>query len=88
MPLQQRIFRRVKQLYPLAVISFSPPETVFEKLFVTGEADVVAELYARNRDRAPEADTLRSIEQRLQQQTGLSPTGIAFENQLNLSIER
>ena len=86
--LQQRIFQRVKQLYPLAVISFSPPETVFEKLFVTGEADVVAELYARNADKAPEADTLRSMERNLQRQTGLFPTGIAFENQLNLSIER
>ena len=39
----------------MAVISFSPPETVFEKLFVTGEADIVAELYTRNKTEAPEA---------------------------------
>lgn len=87
-PLQKKIFEALKQHYPLAVISFSPPETVFEKLFVTGEADVVAELYARNKEKAPEADTLRYLERLLEQQTGITPTGIAFENQLNLSIDK
>lgn len=87
-PLQQVIYQKLKQRYPLAVVSFSPPETVFEKLFVTGEADVTAELYTRNKDKAPEADTLRSLEYQLGQRTGIAPTGIAFENQLNLSIEK
>ena len=77
-----------KERYPLAVISFSPPETVFEKLFVTGEADIVAELYARNKDRAPGPGTLRGLEQTFGQKTGIPPTGIAFENQLNLSINQ
>ncbi len=86
--LQQVIYLKLKQRYPLAVVSFSPPETVFEKLFVTGEADVTAELYARNKDKAPEADTLRSLEYQLGQRTGIAPTGIAFENQLNLSIKK
>lgn len=87
-PLQQEVYRLLKQKYPQAVISFSPPETVFEKLFVTGEPDVVAELYARNREKTPEAETLRSLEQELAGKTGVAPTGIAFENQLNLSIEK
>lgn len=39
-PLEQEIYRRLKERYPLSVISFSPPETVFEKLFVTGEPDM------------------------------------------------
>lgn len=86
--LQQVIYLKLKQRYPLAVVSFSPPETVFEKLFVTGEADVTAELYARNKDKAPEADTLRSLEYQLGQRTGIAPTGIAFENQLNFSIKK
>ncbi len=54
-PLEQEIYRRLKERYPLSVISFSPPETVFEKLFVTGEPDIVAEFYARNRAQAPVA---------------------------------
>ena len=87
-PLQQMIYRNLKERYPLAVISFSPPETVFEKLFVTGEADVVVELYARNKSKAVEAGTLRELEKTLEQCTGIAPTGIAFQNQLNISIEK
>ena len=84
--LQQKVYQRLKAEYPLAVVSFSPPETVFEKLFVTGEADVVAELYARNKEKAPVAEDLRELEQRFSDLTGIAPTGIAFENQLNIRI--
>lgn len=87
-PLEQEIYRRLKERYPLSVISFSPPETVFEKLFVTGEPDIVAEFYARNRAQAPEAETIRKLEHELAVETGINPTGIAFENQLNLSISK
>ncbi len=87
-PLQEQAYRWVKEYYPLAVVSFAPPETVFEQLFATGEPDVRAELYARNKDKAPEAETLRALEGRLTEATGVAPTGIAFQNQLNLSIDR
>lgn len=86
--LQEEIYRRLKESYPLAVISFSPPETVFEKLFVTGEPDIVAELYAQDREKMPEAEKLRDLEQQFMRTTGIAPTGIAFENQLNLSIDK
>ncbi len=84
--LQKRVGEWLKREYPLAVVSFSPPETVFEKLFVTGEADVVAELYARNKEQAPVAEELRGLELRLTELTGTAPVGIAFENQLDISI--
>ncbi len=86
-PLQEEVYRWVKAHYPAAVVSFAPPETVFEQLFVTGEPDIRAELYARNRDKAPEASTLRDLEEQMGEVTGVSPTGIAFQNQLNLSID-
>lgn len=87
-PLQEEIYRQIKEKYPLAVVSFSPPETFFEKLFVTGEADVVAELYARNNGNIADADKLRELEKRYSEGTGVAPTGIAFENQLNIRINR
>lgn len=87
-PLQERIYKRLKERYPLSVVSFSPPETVFEKLFVTGEADVVAELYARNKEQAPDPAVLRGLEHTFTEKTGIAPTGIAFDNQLNLSIDK
>lgn len=87
-PLEQEIYRRLKERYPLSVISFSPPETVFEKLFVTGEPDITAEFYARNRAQAPVAETIRNLEHELAEETGTNPTGIAFENQLDLSVSK
>ncbi|MDR0892286.1 MAG: efflux RND transporter permease subunit [Mediterranea sp.] len=87
-PLQQDIQRELKARYPTAVFSFAPPENVFEKLFVTGEPDIVAELYTRNRAKAPEVDDIRELERALTAKTGLAPVGIAFDNQLNLTIDK
>ena len=87
-PLQDKVYRSLRTEYPLAVVSFSPPETVFEKLFVTGEADVVAELYSRSKEKVPTADELRSLEESFSTRTGYAPTGIAFENQLNIRINK
>lgn len=87
-PLQELLAKEVEEKYPLAVVSFSPPETIFEKLFVTGEADIVAELHVANKSKTPEADQLQQLEKEVVQTTGLTPTGIAFRNQLNLVVNR
>lgn len=87
-PLQKDLYATLKQQYPHAVVSFSPPETFFEKLFVTGEADIVAELYIKNRENIPEVSSLQSMERQLTEKTGIAPTGIAFENQLNIKVNR
>ena len=87
-PLQKSVEKWIKTHYPMAVISFSPPETVFEKLFVTGEADIVAELHTRNKSEAPEAFVLNKIEQQIEAKTGHTPVGITFDNQLNITIDR
>ncbi|WP_455629159.1 efflux RND transporter permease subunit [Parabacteroides chinchillae] len=87
-PLQSDIQQWIKQSYPNAVVSFAPPETVFEKLFVTGEADIVTELYTRNKAEAPVASTLFNLEKALTVKTGIPPVGIAFDDQLNISIDR
>jgi multidrug efflux pump subunit AcrB len=87
-PLQEQIEKWLRANYPYAVYTFAPPETVFEKLFVTGEADIVAEFYSRNKSVAPEAFQLREIEERIMVKTGQIPEGIAFDNQLNLTVDR
>jgi len=88
LPLEKEITHWLNSNYPYAVFSFSPPETVFEKLFVTGEADIVAELYARNKNEIPEPEKIYGIEERLKRGTGLTPVGVAFDNQLNITIDR
>ena len=87
-PLQESIAKWIKTNYPAAVFSFSPPITVFEKLFITGEADIVVELYSRNKAEAPDPSTIYTIEKDLTAKTGEVPVGIAFDKQLNISVDR
>ncbi len=87
-PLQELLSKKIKEKYPLAVLTFSPPETIFEKLFVTGEADIVAQLNPENRSQAPDPAALQQLEGEIQHRTGLSTEGIAFRNQMNLVVDR
>jgi multidrug efflux pump subunit AcrB len=74
--------------YPLAIVAFAPPGTVFEKIFATGEPDLTVEYYNKIRSQEPEANDIRQLEIFLTQQTGVSPAGVAFQKQLNLQIDR
>ncbi|MBR5540744.1 MAG: efflux RND transporter permease subunit [Bacteroides sp.] len=87
-PLQELLAREVKAKYPQAVLTFSPPETIFEKLFVTGEADVVAQLHPNNRLQAPDPVVIQALEKEIMQRSGLSAEGIAFRNQMNLVVDK
>ena len=87
-PLQELLNKEIKAKYPLAVLTFSPPETIFEKLFVTGEADIVAQLNPENRSQAPEPAALQQLEDEIMNRTGLSTEGIAFRNQMSLVVDR
>ncbi len=87
-PLQQLLEETVKARYPKAIITFSPPETIFEKLFDTGEATVNVELQPKNKEKAPAVESIRSVERELASKTGEVPTGTAFQQQFNLEIDR
>lgn len=87
-PLQQALQQVVKEQYPKAVVGFSPPENIFEKLFETGEADVVAELHGTVRSQVPDAAELQRLGRRIVEEAGLPAEGIAFRNQLNLVVNR
>ena len=86
--LQECLADVVGREYPLAVVTFSPPETIFEKLFVTGEADVVAELHPENRTQSPDPMDLKRLEQEIARHTGMESEGIAFRNQMNMVVDR
>lgn len=86
-PLQEALAQWIRMHYPMAVVSFSPPETVFEKMFDTGEADIVAELYARNKEQTPAATDIQALEKKIEAQAGEIPVGVAFDNQLNIAID-
>lgn len=86
--LKNHINEWMKHNYPQAVVAFSPPENVFEKIFDTSEATVMAQLYPANREEIPGAEAIRTIEHQLHVATGIEAEGIAFEQQYVIHIDR
>ena len=84
---QEKLYDLIKSKYPLAVVAFAPPETVFEKIFVTGESDIITELYPR-RGFVPEAGEIRSIEKRLEEISGERSVGVTFDEEISIHIDR
>ncbi len=74
--------------YPKAIVNFAPMGTVFEKIFSTGDPDLVVEYYTKDKAKAPDVGTIRKLESDLQEQTGETPAGVSFQKQLNLHIDR
>ncbi|HBF96182.1 MAG TPA: cation transporter [Porphyromonadaceae bacterium] len=86
--LKQYISGWIKKNYPHAVVTFSPPENVFEKIFDTSEADIALQLYPANRGEVPDAETIRSTERKLLAATGEEAEGVPFEQQYTVSIDK
>jgi multidrug efflux pump subunit AcrB len=86
--LKKEVERYFSEHFPDALVSFSPVETIFEKIFSTGSPDLVVEYYRRNADAVPEAQTVRKMRTELAEASGQNPTGISFQKQLNLHIDR
>jgi multidrug efflux pump subunit AcrB len=86
--LTELLDRVIRRKYPDATVTFSPPVTIFEKLFVTGEPDLVAQLSASDRTSTPKAGDVRAIEAAIARETGYQPDAVPFSNQLNLQIDR
>lgn len=80
--------KAVRKDYPAAVVTFSPPVTIFEKLFVTGEPDLVAQLRRADRASVPEAREVREIEDAMARETGCAPEGTPFRSQLDMEVDR
>jgi multidrug efflux pump subunit AcrB len=85
--LKEHVANFIETHYPLAAISFAPPKTIFEKIFIVGEADLIAEYYAKNKAQEPDISEIKALELRLTKQAGIKPTGISFQKQLNLRVD-
>ena len=85
--LQQAVAAWLRQQYAGAVVTFSPPETIFEKLFVTGEPDVVAKLRLMNRNASPAPENLRALQTEIGKQTQRQTDDIPWSSQLNLQVD-
>ena len=86
--LKEKVSEYISGLYPEALVSFSPPGTIFEKIFSTGEADLTVEYYTTNKAREIDAATIRLLERNIGEITGETPAGNSFQRQFNLSVDR
>lgn len=86
--LQEQISNWIESSYPVASVSFSPPENVFEKIFDTSEDELVIQLFSSNREEVPSAESIREIEARLLATTGVSSQTNPFEQQINITIDK
>ncbi|MDR0835517.1 MAG: efflux RND transporter permease subunit [Tannerella sp.] len=85
---RQKIEKLIRSRYPQAVATYSPPETVFEKIFVTGESELVTQLYPLNKERMPEVSEIKSIQKQLDIANGEKSIDITFDDEMNIVIDR
>ena len=87
-PLKTSVASYFSEHYPQALLSFLPSGTIFEKIFSTGDPELVVEFYPMNKAREIDAADIRSIERDMAKLTGEQPVGNSFQNQLNIYINR
>lgn len=86
--LESKLRTYLQNKYTRALVSFAPAGTVFEKIFTTGEADLVVECYPVNRQRIVEPLMFKRMADDMENGTGERPEGMAFQRQLNLHIDQ
>ncbi|MDR2040609.1 MAG: efflux RND transporter permease subunit [Bacteroidales bacterium] len=84
---EEEVTRYLREAHPEAIVSFSPAGTIFEKIFVTGEAELVVEYYTRNRRNISDVEAIKALEEDLAETVNQPPVGMSFQKQLNLHID-
>jgi len=86
--LKTRIDNYFKKNNPSASFSFSPAMTIFEKIFVTSEADLTVEFYTKNNNIEIDKIAIENLRKRLNKSTPKESSMISFQKQLNLFIDK
>lgn len=86
--LKKSVSDYMNKKYPVAIIKYSAPGTVFEKIFSTSEPDIVVEYYTRNKGKSPEMFEISSLRDNLIKKSGFTPLETAYQQQLNITIDR
>jgi multidrug efflux pump subunit AcrB len=81
--LKQEVEHSVKKAYPKALVFFSAPATLFEKIFPTNEADVEVRLHPLRRTDVGLEDLPR-LQQRISEVVGQSLQPVPLRDQLNI----
>lgn len=84
--IRKKISDFITQQYPEAIVSYEPVGTVFEKIFSTGEPDLVVEYYTKNKFTSLNPETIQELNLNLYKLTGEKAENVPFIQQLNLCI--
>lgn len=82
--LKVSLFDWINRHHPQAVISLSPPDNIFEKIFDTKEAEIVIQLYPKKSDETPSSINIRKTEATLFNITQKKAETIPFEQQYEI----
>lgn len=86
-PLMTQILGWLSVNYPEASVTFAPPTTIFERLFNTSEADIVAQISYRNKELSP--NELRQLENKIKSATKETRSStLKFDNIQTIVINR
>lgn len=85
--LHQHISEWVAEKHPEAVVTFSHPENIFEKIFDTSEAELVVQLYPKKHTEISDTDAIRIVVDQLRATTGIPTESIPFEQQIMIQID-
>lgn len=86
--LENRITEYMAKRYPSASFSFSPPKTLFERIFETSEADMVIELYTPSNQKTSCPDSILAIKNEIESLSGQPLDAVSFGNILSVKIDR
>lgn len=85
--LQSSVSEWIQTHYPMAIIEFAPPTTIFEKLFDTAEADIEVQLAGKGRDKT--STEIREMENAIKSAvTAETSTSVSFGRSRIVEIDR
>ncbi|WP_188754006.1 efflux RND transporter permease subunit [Parapedobacter defluvii] len=85
--LKKAIDAYMQQRHPLAVVSYAPAGTLFERIFATADADLRLEYYPQTGQDALSMDSIRAIQEQLRDLTGYYPKSVSFRKRVDLQID-
>ena len=85
---EQQITEYMNLRYPKAKLTFSPEETIFERLFTTAEPLIKAHLYAVDKSLSDDVLAIRTMEQAVAHTTGIPTTPTPAQQQTTLLVHR
>lgn len=82
--LKKGVYEWIKHNYPKAIVTFAPPDNIFQRIFDTQGTEIVVELSPKGKEEIPTLTAIRNTENTLMDITGKRSEPIPFERQYEI----